>query len=228
MITGRVRRTPCRASAKPSPGVDPRLLIKDAAKLMPEPTRRLFLRGARQPRRARPADRLRHHRRRWRAERAVRRCRASTTACRRGCSTRTSSRRPIRRARSRGRSRSTPITARTRRRRSTGGLQARGRRPGREQEAVDARRALRAAAGDADHAPHLRRGLERDRQVERRAAVAISSSASAPTRRAKYVWFQCADDYSTSIDMPTALHPQTQLDVQVRRPDPAARSTASR
>jgi DMSO/TMAO reductase YedYZ molybdopterin-dependent catalytic subunit len=28
---------------------------------------------------------------------------------------------------------------------------------------------------------------------------------------AKYVWFQCADDYSTSIDMPTALHPQTLL-----------------
>jgi DMSO/TMAO reductase YedYZ molybdopterin-dependent catalytic subunit len=28
---------------------------------------------------------------------------------------------------------------------------------------------------------------------------------------ARYVSFQCADDYSTSIDMPTALHPQTQL-----------------
>jgi DMSO/TMAO reductase YedYZ molybdopterin-dependent catalytic subunit len=28
---------------------------------------------------------------------------------------------------------------------------------------------------------------------------------------AKYVGFQCADDYSTSIDMPTALHRQTQL-----------------
>ena len=28
------------------PGVDPRLLIKDAAKLLPEPSRRLFLRGA--------------------------------------------------------------------------------------------------------------------------------------------------------------------------------------
>jgi DMSO/TMAO reductase YedYZ molybdopterin-dependent catalytic subunit len=30
---------------KSLPGVDPRLLIKDAAKLMPDPTRRLFLRG---------------------------------------------------------------------------------------------------------------------------------------------------------------------------------------
>ena len=28
---------------------------------------------------------------------------------------------------------------------------------------------------------------------------------------AKYVWFQCADGYSNTIDMPTALHPQTQL-----------------
>jgi DMSO/TMAO reductase YedYZ molybdopterin-dependent catalytic subunit len=28
---------------------------------------------------------------------------------------------------------------------------------------------------------------------------------------AKYVSFDCADDYSTSIDMPTALHPQTLL-----------------
>src|SRR5437867_12557539 len=30
---------------KPIPGVDPKLLIKDATKLMPDPTRRLFLRG---------------------------------------------------------------------------------------------------------------------------------------------------------------------------------------
>jgi DMSO/TMAO reductase YedYZ molybdopterin-dependent catalytic subunit len=29
--------------------------------------------------------------------------------------------------------------------------------------------------------------------------------------RAKYVWFQCADGYSNTIDMPTALHAQTQL-----------------
>src|ERR1700744_5545796 len=31
---------------KPIPGVDPKLLIKDAAKLLPVPSRRLFLRGA--------------------------------------------------------------------------------------------------------------------------------------------------------------------------------------
>ena len=29
--------------------------------------------------------------------------------------------------------------------------------------------------------------------------------------RAKYFWFQCAEGYSTTIDMPTALHPQTQM-----------------
>jgi len=29
--------------------------------------------------------------------------------------------------------------------------------------------------------------------------------------RAKYVWFRCAEGYSTSVDMPTALHPQTQM-----------------
>src|SRR6266511_870119 len=29
--------------------------------------------------------------------------------------------------------------------------------------------------------------------------------------RAKYVHFTCAEGYSSSIDMPTALHPQTQL-----------------
>lgn len=29
--------------------------------------------------------------------------------------------------------------------------------------------------------------------------------------RAKYVWFRCAEGYTTSIDMQTALHPQTQM-----------------
>ena len=163
------------------PGVDPKLLIKDAAKLMPDPTRRLFLRGGASLGAltfltgcdiidgdvggAGAAQDF-----------PLQRPRAGA-----GCSIRTSWRRPIPRARSRARSRSTPTIRRTKRPRSTGRLQARGRRPGRQQEAVDAGRALRAAAGDADHPPHLRRGLERDRQMERRAAVATSSSASAPT-----------------------------------------------
>jgi DMSO/TMAO reductase YedYZ molybdopterin-dependent catalytic subunit len=29
--------------------------------------------------------------------------------------------------------------------------------------------------------------------------------------RAKYIWFKCAEGYSNTIDMPTALHPQTQM-----------------
>ena len=29
--------------------------------------------------------------------------------------------------------------------------------------------------------------------------------------RAKYVWFKCAEGYANTIDMPTALHPQTQM-----------------
>jgi DMSO/TMAO reductase YedYZ molybdopterin-dependent catalytic subunit len=34
--------------------------------------------------------------------------------------------------------------------------------------------------------------------------------------RARYVAFRCADDYSTSIDMATALHPQTLLALRFR------------
>jgi len=33
----------------------------------------------------------------------------------------------------------------------------------------------------------------------------------------KYVWFQCAEGYSNTIDMPTALHPQTQLTLKFDR-----------
>ena len=31
---------------------------------------------------------------------------------------------------------------------------------------------------------------------------------------AKYVWFRCAEGYHSSIDMATALHPQTQMTLQ--------------
>src|SRR4029079_2814927 len=36
--------------------------------------------------------------------------------------------------------------------------------------------------------------------------------------RAKYVWFQCAEGYSNTIDMPTGLHPQTQLTFNFANP----------
>jgi DMSO/TMAO reductase YedYZ molybdopterin-dependent catalytic subunit len=32
--------------------------------------------------------------------------------------------------------------------------------------------------------------------------------------RAKYVWFKCAEGYTNTLDMPTALHPQTQMSFQ--------------
>ncbi len=40
---------------------------------------------------------------------------------------------------------------------------------------------------------------------------AISCKRVGADTRAKYVWFRCAEGYSTSIDMATALHPQTQM-----------------
>ncbi len=50
-------------------------------------------------------------------------------------------------------------------------LEAGSRRPGRQQEAVDARRAARVARGLADHPPLLRRGLERHRLLAGRHAL---------------------------------------------------------
>ena len=62
-----------------------------------------------------------------------------------------------------------------------GGLQARGRRPGRQQEILDARRALRAPRRNPDHPPCVRRRLERDRQMVGRAVLRIPAA-----RRRRY------------------------------------------
>ena len=62
-------------------------------------------------------------------------------------------------------------------------LHARGRRHGRREEDLEPRGALRAAAGEADHAPHLHRGLERDRLVDRHAAARFPEARSAPISR---------------------------------------------
>ena len=137
-----------------------------------DPTRRLFLRGGREPRRARAAHRLRHHRRRSAQRGAAR----HVALERRRAGALFSPNRLAPEFPESAITRPFPFNAyygedeapRGRR----GRLQARDRRPGRQQEVVDAARALRAAAGFADHAPHLRRGLERDRQMERRAAFA--------------------------------------------------------
>src|SRR5438132_9301061 len=67
--------------------------------------------------------------------------------------------------------------------------------------------------------------LPQETQITRHVCVegwsAIGSWTGTPLReflrrvgadtRAKYVWFRCADTYSTSIDMASALHPQTQI-----------------
>ena len=61
------------------------------------------------------------------------------------------------------------------------GLEARGARAGREQEVMDAGRALHAAAGQAGDPPYLRRGLERDRKLDRHAVARFPQDRSAPT-----------------------------------------------
>jgi DMSO/TMAO reductase YedYZ molybdopterin-dependent catalytic subunit len=68
-------------------------------------------------------------------------------------------------------------------------------------------------------------GLPQEKQITRHVCVegwsAIGSWTGArlsdflkrvgADTRAKYVWFQCAEGYANTIDMPTALHPQTQM-----------------
>lgn len=67
--------------------------------------------------------------------------------------------------------------------------------------------------------------LPQEKQITRHVCVegwsAIGSWTGCPLRhflrrigadtRAKYVWFRCAEGYTNTIDMPTALHPQTIL-----------------
>ena len=193
------------------PGVDPKLLIKDAAKLMPDPMRRSFLRGAASlgalafltgcdiidGDTAESVLRKISEVQRRRAGAAVQQDQAGADL-------------PGKRDHA-----AVPVQRLLRRGRGAGGrsgdLQARGRGPRRQQEAVDARRAARAAAK-----------CRRSRGtvcVEGWSAIGSWQGAvlsdflkriGADTR-AKYVWFKCAEGYTNTIDMPTALHPQTQM-----------------
>ena len=82
---------------------------------------------------------------------------------------------------------------------------------------AEPRRAAPLPVAHADHAPRLRRGLERDRQMDRRAdgaapaergaeaGGALSRAFTAPTRSA------AARKYYESIDLIDAFHPQTIL-----------------
>ena len=148
---------------KPIPGVDKQLLIKDAAKLLPDPTRRLFLRGAGSLGALTfltGCDILDGDG----AERVLRKISSFNDGAQALLFN------PNRLAPTYPDSMITrpfPFNAYYSLDEAPevdgSFLQIAGRRPGREQEVMDAGRALRAAAGKAGHAPYLRGGLERDR-----------------------------------------------------------------
>ena len=142
-----------------------------------------------QHRRPDPADRMQHHRRHIGREPRCAKCRSSTTGCRHGCSIPTAWRTPIPTAPSRGPSASMASTLKPRRPISTRTLPADRRRPDRKQATLDPGAALRPAAGDADHAPHLRRRMECRRQMDGHAAARVP----APHRRR-----HCAPNMCTS------------------------------
>ncbi len=192
------------------PGVDPKLLIKDAAKLLPDPTRRLFLRGA---------------------------ASVGAVAMLTGCDvidgdTAENALRVISRFNDRAQAMlfnpnrlapTFPESAIT--------------RPFpfnayyREDEApeVDGTDYKFEVGGLVENKKpwtleELYK-LPQEKQITRHVCVegwsAIGSWTGTPLRdflkrvgadtRAKYVWFRCAEGYSNTIDMPTALHPQTQM-----------------
>ena len=193
------------------PGVDPKLLIKDAAKADAGSDAPLVPARRREPRRADVPDRLRHRRQRRRRKRAAQdfefndRVQAWLFNPNRLAPTYPESAIT-------GRSRSTPITARTRRPTSTATTtssksaawsttRSRGRwtsftrcRRSRRSPAISASKAgARSANGPACG---CREFLKRDR---RRHHAPNMSGSDAP-RAIRH-----------TIDMPTALHPQTQM-----------------
>ena len=162
------------------PGVDPKLLIKDAAKLMPDPTRRWFLRGAASLGALAfltGCDIIDGDT----AEGVLRKVPNSTTARRRCCSAAPSSRRLSRKRHHPA----VPLQRLLRRGRSAGSgrqnLQARGRRTGREQEpwTLDELHAL-PEVSQITRQFVLRAGARSAHGRARRCRN--SSSASAPTR----------------------------------------------
>ena len=126
----------------------------------------------REPRRAGDADRLRHHRRRYLRERAARHLALQRPGAGLAVQSEQRWRRNIRKARSPGRSRSTPITAEDEAPEVDGDnyqLEIGGLVDNKKPWTL--RRALQAAGSVADHAPRLRRRLERDRLLAGREAV---------------------------------------------------------
>ena len=128
-------------------------------------------------------------------------------------------------------------------RRRLRGLAPRGAWAGRAPRPPVARRAAPPARPHPDHPPRLRRGLERDRQVDGRAARHAPRRGRAAAG-GRYVVFRCADPmeardgrarYYESIDLDDAYHPQTilayelndkALPVRRRAAPPAGRAPA--
>ena len=193
------------------PGVDPKLLIKDAAKLMPDPVRRDFLRGAASLGALAfltGCDIIDGDS----AEGVLRKISSnSTTARRRYCSARRSWRRRFPKTTS---TRPFPFNAYYD-----------------EDEApeVDRQCYKLEIAGLVDNKKPWTldelHALPEVSQITRHVCVegwsAIGSWQGAvlsdflkrigADTRAKYIWFKCAEGYTNTIDMPTALHPQTQM-----------------
>jgi DMSO/TMAO reductase YedYZ molybdopterin-dependent catalytic subunit len=195
---------------KPIPGVDRKLLVKDAAKLLPSPSRRLFLRGAGS---------------------------VGALALLSGCDiidsdTAEDALRVVSRFNDRVQAfifspnklaptypesaitRPFPFNA----------YYAEDEAP--EVEAADY--ALEVGGLVSSRRPwklHELYALPQEKQITRHVCVegwsAIGSWTGTPLReflrrigadtRARYVWFRCAEGYSNTIDMATALHPQTQM-----------------
>jgi DMSO/TMAO reductase YedYZ molybdopterin-dependent catalytic subunit len=195
---------------KPIPGVDRKLLVKDAAKLLPSPSRRLFLRGAGS---------------------------VGALALLSGCDiidsdTAEDALRVVSRFNDRVQAfifspnklaptypesaitRPFPFNA----------YYAEDEAP--EVEAADY--ALEVGGLVSSRRPwklHELYALPQEKQITRHVCVegwsAIGSWTGTPLREflrrigadtgAKYVWFRCAEGYSNTIDMATALHPQTQM-----------------
>ena len=154
-------------------------------------------------------------------------CRSSTTGCRRGCSIPTGWRRPIAES---AITRPFPFNGyypeeqapdidEDRYKLVVDGLVA-------QQAALDARPALRAAAGDADHPAHLRRGLERHRQMDRRAAQGVPHPhRRRPDRQVRAFRLRRGLlGVDRHADRPA---PADADDLQVRRRDPARPGSAS-
>jgi DMSO/TMAO reductase YedYZ molybdopterin-dependent catalytic subunit len=199
-----------RLRRKPPPGVDPELLVKDAAKLMPDPTRRLFLRGG-----------------------ASLGALAFLTGC--DIVDGTSAEQVLMKI-SRFNDRAQAWLFNPNKLAPTYPDSAVRRPfpfnayyPEDEAPEVDGEDYKLEVGGMVDNTKPWTLdelyALPQETQITRLVCVegwsAIGKWTGSPLReflrrigadtRAKYVWFRCAEGYSTSIDMPTALHPQTQM-----------------